>query len=348
MKIEYVSHETGALTARSGMLPLHYYVDSSWSKYEHRCARWEAKSWTVGHVASVVSNAYYGSAWNSLVPCMDEWSLFRQMHGESDILHFLWGEFATPSMFSLFRRKAKKIVGTFHCSQRRQWRVTMKPRWYLGYDHIVFVSKTQCDYFIDNGHPEGNMSVIPLGIDVDFFSYSSGREESPDNQLKCVMVGNTERDHVFAAQIINAIGKAAHLTVCTAKCNQHYYDGQTNVEISPYLSDEELVKLYQHADLLLMPMLDCTANDAILESMSCGTPVMVNCVGGIPEYVDPKCNFVMIGKKMDEWVDVLKDLAVSREHLWAMRPKVRAWAERFDWRIVAKQYVALYERVLGS
>ena len=86
----------------------------------------------------------------------------------------------------------------------------------------------------------------------------------------------------------------------------------------------------------------------ILESMACGTPVMINRVGGIPEYVDPACNFTMSNdRNADEWVEKLLWLEQNRDATERLRPATRAWAEKFDWKLIAEEYRAMYRDLLA-
>jgi glycosyltransferase involved in cell wall biosynthesis len=338
------------VSKKSGMQPLMAALQAEPFSFVSYTDDVKKRSWLLGTCIQAISNNYYGSAWNQWIPIINEIQLRHKISKYLccyHILQFCWGEFATPSLFPLFRHNAEKIIGVFHCSQRRQWRVTKKPRWYKSYDHIVLMSDSQRDYFIDNGYPKERMTTILHGVDCDYFAPTGGLENN-SKVLNLLLVGSTERDHQFAAEVLRNLDCDAVCKVVTHQCFHHYYDNISCVELMPRVSDEELVQLYQKSDLLFLPMLDCTANNAILESMACGTPVMVNCVGGVPEYVDPMCNLVMIGKKRDEWVDVLQELCVNRDKLSVMRARVRAWAERFDWRIIAKQYLALYDQVLGA
>ena len=111
----------------------------------------------------------------------------------------------------------------------------------------------------------------------------------------------------------------------------------------PRLSDEEVREEYRQADLLCMPMLDSAANDVLLESMACGTPVMTNRVGGVPEYVADDCNVVMpADASASDWVDRLLELERNRDVLDAKRGPTRQWAKHFDWNIIAEDYRAMY------
>jgi glycosyltransferase involved in cell wall biosynthesis len=51
------------------------------------------------------------------------------------------------------------------------------------------------------------------------------------------------------------------------------------------LSDEKLRSFYQTADLLFLPLLDAVANNAVLESLACGLPIVSTNVGGMAEYL---------------------------------------------------------------
>ena len=164
------------------------------------------------------------------------------------------------------------------------------------------------------------------------------------------MMGDTERDHEFAAQVAAKLpAEKFEWRIRTISHEQSVYAGLPGVTRLPRMEDEAMREEYRQADVLAMPMLDSAANNVILESMACGTPVMINRVGGVPEYVDPGCNFVMSNdRNADEWVEKLLWLEKNRDVPEQMRPATRAWAERFDWGIMAEEYRAMYRDVVGG
>jgi glycosyltransferase involved in cell wall biosynthesis len=212
------------------------------------------------------------------------------------------------------------------------------------FERISVMSASQIEYFIERGIPRERIHVTRHGVDTDFFSPEPSTPPSVEAPLAGLLVGSTERDHEFMAAVLKKLPEGIlKLAVRTAGDQQHYYDGAPYVSMLPPLGEAELLAAYRSADLLLMPVLDGTANNAVLEAMACGTPVLTNRVGGVPEYVDANVNFVTDNKDIDEWVDLLVHLARNRSHLAERRPKVRAWAESFDWRNVVDDFRNFYE-----
>lgn len=86
-----------------------------------------------------------------------------------------------------------------------------------------------------------------------------------------------------------------------------------------------------------------------MSCMACGTPVMTNRVGGVPEYVADDCNAVMpADASVDDWVDRLSEFERDRNRLESMRGVTRTWVERYDWTIIAERYFEMYREFLGS
>lgn len=184
---------------------------------------------------------------------------------------------------------------------------------------------------------------LPHGMAGDH-CMSGQRREGGGTRLWLLLPGYTERDFGLAAAVDKRLPPEQYgWRGRTVTLERRLYDGIFCVTMLPRLSDEQVREECCQADLLGMPRLDSAANNVFLESMACGTPVMITRVGGVPEYVPGDFNAVMpAGADADAWVGKLTQFAENRERLDTWRPVARHWAERLDWKIVAEAYRALY------
>lgn len=117
-----------------------------------------------------------------------------------------------------------------------------------------------------------------------------------------------------------------------------HYLGQLNTDIS-------LVKLYSAADVVIVPSLQENLSNVILESLSCGTPVVGFKIGGNSDMIEHKINgYLAEPYETDdlahgiEWVLNNEN---SKEISKMARDKV---LKNFDSKLVAKKYIELYNK----
>lgn len=318
-----------------------FWIPETWTKVRSR-------SWTAGEWLRRWGNRWYGSEWNALTPGWDEWRIRRALpKGTPHVVHWLWGEFAAPKRAEVYRKRGGKVVVSVHCSARRWESVWRRQDGYAQADRVVLTSESQRE-FVERSVPAERVKRIFLGVDGGFFLPGERRRDG-NGRLRMFLFGNTERDFALAAEVAQKLPpERFEWRVRTVAPDGRSMKGIPCVTLLPRLTDEEMLQEYRQADVLCMPMLDSAANDVFLESMACGTPVMTNRKGGVPEYLSDACNIVMPQDACaDDWVDRLLELERDRETLEAMRGPVRTWAERFDWQLIAEDYRALYREVLG-
>ncbi len=333
----------GDFARRSGLEPLAEAVGAH--KITHGCF-WRAGrrvNWRVEEALKRWGQSYYGSQWNYLAPVWDEVRIARRMTERPSVAHFLFAEFAGPRRAAPFRARGARVVGTFHASPRRQPVVSAGAH-LEAYDCISVVARSQRSFFEARGYPAERIFVTLHGVDTDYFQPDWNRAEAPtDRPLRGLLVGSTERDHSLMASVMKSLPRDCLQLDVATKPNPHpAYTGLANVNMLPHLDDAALLRAYQQADILVMPLLDATANNALLEAMACGTPVLTNRTSGTADYVDGSGGVVVEEHTVEAWVAAIRALASDRAGLQARRAPARAWAERLSWASVAPQYHALY------
>ena len=109
-------------------------------------------------------------------------------------------------------------------------------------------------------------------------------------------------------------------------------------------SEETLAKIYNAADFLLIPSLDDNLPNTMVESLSCGTPVLAFKVGGIPDMVIPNETGLLAPGGDVTALTANIEYFVSLPDTSSYSVNARKLAEaRCSEAVVVKQLVRLYE-----
>jgi glycosyltransferase involved in cell wall biosynthesis len=114
------------------------------------------------------------------------------------------------------------------------------------------------------------------------------------------------------------------------------------------VSPDRLAALYIGADLLVLPTFSEASPLVAFEAMACGTPVLSTRVAGLPELVhDWQTGFLVKPGDVGQLAIAIRFLTADRKKLARMGNEAqRRVRKRFLWPNVARQYLALYERLL--
>ena len=128
---------------------------------------------------------------------------------------------------------------------------------------------------------------------------------------------------------------------------------QTGTNIIPvypqaYLSDNiSLAKLYQAADVYVLPSLEDNLPGTVMESLACGTPVVAFRTGGISDMVDHLSNGYLADlKSVDDlikgirWVKNHPEISLLKEN---GRKKV---LDNYSQEVIAEKFFSLYNELL--
>jgi glycosyltransferase involved in cell wall biosynthesis len=276
-----------------------------------------------------------------------EWSAAKEMLWlkHRTVYHILYGDqfFRYLGRMRLARRA--RIVASFHLPPKRLEKELKTVEHLSTLDAVIVVGSNQAQFFrglVD----DQRIHVVPHGVDTMVFRPGEGKSRAEQGLKRCLFVGMHERDFEMLEGVIDIVegyDLAVAFDVVTAPEKEAAFAGRKQVTFHCGVPEENLIELYQRADVLLQPLLDCTANNAILEGLACGVPILASDIGAVRDYLNAECaEFVAAGdarQMATALVGMLKDDGRRR----TMAVNARKQALQYGWGQVADRLRGIYE-----
>lgn len=122
------------------------------------------------------------------------------------------------------------------------------------------------------------------------------------------------------------------------------------VEYAGILRQEsDIIAAYRNADIFVIPSLEENLPNTIMESLSCGVPVVAFASGGIPEMVSHLHNgYLSPVRDAEKLAEGIQTLLKDQEQLRMMSQNARQWAlDHYSEQVVAKKYIQVYQESLS-
>ncbi|MHA2787963.1 D-inositol-3-phosphate glycosyltransferase [Corynebacterium sp. S7] len=112
---------------------------------------------------------------------------------------------------------------------------------------------------------------------------------------------------------------------------------------------EELVSIYQAADVVAVPSYNESFGLVAIEAQATGTPVVAARVGGLPVAVaDGETGILVDGHEPTAWADALERMLDDDEMRIAMGERAVERAAEFSWEASASSMLHVYEKTLAE
>jgi glycosyltransferase involved in cell wall biosynthesis len=267
--------------------------------------------------------------------------------GSGRVFHVLYGEqwYRYLGLLSGVRKNA--TVATFHFPPVKLQTIVPSRKHLRRLDAVIAVGSSQVPLLESEVGP-GRVHVVHHGVDTDFFR--PGERGHCDGRPMCVFVGTHMRDFRTLRTVIQLTGERCPdilFTIVTSGDMHGALGDLPSVDLRSAISEDDLLKLYQRADILVLPLEDCTANNTVLEGLACGLPMIVSDVGAIRDYVSDDAAVLLPAHDADAMRDAIIDLLADGRRREEMGHAARALALKFAWPAVAERMVQVYSSVLN-
>lgn len=215
-----------------------------------------------------------------------------------------------------------------------------------GLDGIIVMAESQIPYMSQFVAKE-RIFCVPHGVATEHWKPDPAVPRRPEATF--VFVGVWLRDIEMAKATIKkcaAAGLKARFRIVTFPDRVAEFEALPNTTVMTKISDEQLLEEYRTAHALFLPLSMSTANNAMLEAMSCGTGVISTRTGGTPEYVDPASGELVPPGDVDAAVRAIRRVCDDRDYTERIGKAARARATDFAWEKMGKLQDEAYRRIL--
>jgi glycosyltransferase involved in cell wall biosynthesis len=199
--------------------------------------------------------------------------------------------------------------------------------------------------------PLERFHYIPNGVDTTTFSPKIMKKE-----FQCLFVGDWSW-RKGARYLLDAFKIATNelpnlkLSVVAKDYpgNNEFADSnlRKNLSIFRRVSETQLIELYNTSSFLVLPSLAEASPLVMLESMSCGIPVVAFSVDGIPELIINGVNGILVEKRdVNGLAKAMLKLAEDYGYAEALGTEARKTALKHGWSQIASETAQVYQEVL--
>ncbi len=274
--------------------------------------------------------------------------------------------FTIPLVATIHATEAGRMHGIHTDLQRyihqMEWRLTYES-WHVIVNSRHMQSELQYHFAL----PENKIAVIPNGTDPEHFQLNFDRQHlrntlaSPSERI-VLYVGRlvTEKGVQVlldaAPKVLAAYGETKFLIVGTGyymdqlKQQAHDLGIENRVNFLGYVSDFELRKLYNVADVVCIPSLYEPFGIVALEAMAAKVPVVTSDAGGLGEFIEHMVTGITTYAG-DSGSLSWGLLEVMRNPQLAQRISQKAYErvmQLYNWKVIAKQTAEVYSNVINQ
>jgi glycosyltransferase involved in cell wall biosynthesis len=285
-------------------------------------------------------------AWYNLSDLRGEFSILKACLVERpDVIHYLDGEHAAqwiPRLSALPARLRPAFVVSYH-QPPDVMEYAIRKDTIDRFDHVVAIAPEQLE-FLHRFTSSAKTSLILHGIDTEFFRPAS--KSIASDSIRCLSVGHNYRDYSIIRQVAMNLRQEYRIEFHIVSPKPTGLEGLPNVVLHQDIDDSALLKLYQDADILFLPLVKATANNALLEGIACGLPVITTSLPSVKAYLPGPEAILIDTKDPSDYTDAVLSLFRDFRRRQQMGSQARMRAEELSWPKITAQYEAIYSQLI--
>jgi glycosyltransferase involved in cell wall biosynthesis len=190
---------------------------------------------------------------------------------------------------------------------------------------------------VEHGTQPDAIRVIPYGVDSTRFLPAPHLRSSQHSPLRLLFVGriNQRKGIKYLLEALRLIDSSqVELTVCGRVVDglELFRSCSSQVQVRSSVSAKELVAAYQSADLFVFPSVAEGFGQVLLESLSCGLPILSTTHTAAPDLIEHGIQgFIVEPRRPDLIAERIEWALAHRAELAEMGHAARLRAEQFTW-----------------
>ena len=275
------------------------------------------------------------------------WALLKMKRSSGSVFHAVKGENDMHHLPRWSRGTDARLIITFHDALDYFRHVSVDEKFLQNVDGVVALCESQRKYFTSRMPPE-RVRVVHHGVDTVFFRPSFSQRKG--NTV--ISVGSYCRDHKVFSEAIPKVWELRPdvrfilLGLATMPQSLPKRINDARISYVDDVSDATLLSLYHQADLAAISLWAATANNALLEAMSCGLPVVATDIGGIREYAGEGTGIYTPPQDSDQFASAIVRILDNPDEALSMGLTARDRAENlFDYKVTARAMQEFYDHI---
>lgn len=155
-------------------------------------------------------------------------------------------------------------------------------------------------------------------------------------------LNDTEKGLVELIDALNEVALPNYKLVCVGNGDVPYTNKFDIVRIPATDDFNKLCEYYNAADFLLMPSFQESFGNTVIESLYCGTPVLMNKVGVAQDIINNKTGMIA-NFSMESWVESLICMTKKTYDRLIIR---QIATEKFSPNVIGEKYIKLYKDLI--